>query len=628
MSLSTVNYAARALRLRLPRVCVAITGEDAAEMVDKAEAVIRENPFIEFRLDYLKNPAAVFPRIKKLFEYRPDAIAVATCRRANSGGRFKGSIAAQIEVLTKAAAAGCQIIDLEIETAEGLKAAEYEKLRNQVTVLQLSYHDFKGTRKLEESFERMRKHPADFYKLISTATNLHDNVVMMKFLQQTSDHHFMVGHCMGEQGIISRVLSVRAGSVYTFGAAQAGEETGPGQVTMRELRDVYRIENVDAVTKVFGVVGDPIAQSLSPYTMNTAFRRENVHGVFVRLHARKMDDLMACVREIPIHGLSVTMPYKQEIVPHLHNSDVWTQQTGACNTVVRGQDGRLFGFNTDVAGVLVPLEEHVSLDGAKALVLGAGGAARAAVFGLKSRGAEIFILNRTPQTAQALARKAGAKCIKRTDLARMEFDVIINATPVGMGNPKQSPLEEKELRTKVVFDMVYTPYETRLLKMARAQNLIAISGVEMFVAQGARQFEIWTGKPAPVEEMRQEVFRQLGERPLPATPAAVQRAILQAQSAARAEDEAREREAEQLEHKPIAAPAPKSAPAKAVAATPARAAVKAPPVKAVAAKPAAAKAVAVKAAPAKAPAKAATKAVAKKAAVKPAKPARKAGKKK
>lgn len=621
MSLSTVNYAARALRLRLPRVCVAITGEDAAEMVDKAEAVIRENPFIEFRLDYLKNPAAVFPRIKKLFEYRPDAIAVATCRRANSGGRFKGSIAAQVEVLTKAAAAGCQIIDLEIETAENIKAAEYEKLRNQVTVLQLSYHDFKGTRKLEESFERMRKHPADFYKLISTATNLHDNVVMMKFLQQTSDHHFMVGHCMGEQGIISRVLSVRAGSVYTFGAAQAGEETGPGQVTMRELRDVYRIENVDAVTKVYGVVGDPIAQSLSPYTMNTAFRRENVHGVFVRLHAKKMEDLMACVREIPIHGLSVTMPYKQEMVAHLDNSDVWTQQTGACNTVVRGQDGRLFGFNTDVAGVLVPLEEHVSLDGAKVLVLGAGGAARAAVFGLKSRGAEVFILNRTPQTAHALAKKAGAKCIKRTDLAKMEFDVIINATPVGMGNLKQSPLEEKELRTKVVFDMVYTPYETRLLKMARALNLIAISGVEMFVAQGARQFEIWTGKPAPVEEMRQEVFRQLGERPLPATPAAVQRAILQAQSAARAEDEAREREAEQLEHKPIAAPAPKPVPVKsAVKATPAKAAA--------AAKSAPAKAVAVKAVPAKAPAKTARKVVAKKAVAKPTKPAKKVAKKK
>jgi 3-dehydroquinate dehydratase / shikimate dehydrogenase len=180
------------------------------------------------------------------------------------------------------------------------------------------------------------------------------------------------------------------------------------------------------------------------------------------------------------------------------------------------------------------LEEHISLQGATVLVLGAGGAARAAIYGVKQKGAEVFILNRTPQTAQALARKMSAKTIKRSDLAKMEFDVIINATPVGMGNPKVSPLEEKELKAKIIFDLVYNPYETKLLKMARALNLIAISGVEMFVHQGARQFEIWTGKPAPIDEMRLEVFRQLGEKPIPPTPAAALRA------AAAAERELRE----------------------------------------------------------------------------------------
>jgi 3-dehydroquinate dehydratase/shikimate dehydrogenase len=335
--------------------------------------------------------------------------------------------------------------------------------------------------------------------------------------------------------------------------------------------------------------------------------------------------------------MSVTMPYKQDIVSHLDNSDVVTQQTGACNTVVRGQDGKLYGFNTDVAGIVTPLEEHIALQGATVLVLGAGGAARAAIYGVKQKGAEVFILNRTPQTAQALARKMNAKTIKRSDLAKMEFDVIINATPVGMGNPKVSPLEEKELKGKIIFDLVYNPYETKLLKMARALNLIAISGVEMFVHQGARQFEIWTGKPAPVDEMRLEVFRQLGEKPIPPTPAAAMRA------AAAAERELREAAAmlafEQggEEPPPPSKPAPKitakaakaarivpagAAPVKAVA--PAKTVVAAkpepvkPPVKAAPVKP-----VPVKAAPSKPTPKPAKKS----APVKSATPFKKAAKK-
>lgn len=585
MTVLSVNYAARALRLRLPKVCVSIIGEEAEEIVDKAEEVIRENSFIEFRLDYLKNPAAALPRIKRLMDSKPHAIAIATCRRTVAGGKFKGSVAAQVELLTKAAQSGCQLVDLELESAEAMKPAEYEAFRSATSVLILSYHDYKATKKLEEAFQRMEKFPADFYKLVTTATNLHDNVVMMQFLQKTSDHHFMIGHCMGEQGIISRVLGVRAGSVFTFGAANRGEETGPGQVTMRELRDVYRIEQVDTVTRVYGVAGDPVTHSLSPQMLNTAFRRENVNAVFLRLHAKKVEDLVSCAKEIPIHGLSVTMPYKQSVVEFLDNSDVLTQQTGACNTVIRGSDGRFFGFNTDVAGILAPLEEQISLNGIKALVLGAGGAARAAVFGLKQRGADISILNRTPQSAQALAKQAGAKVIKRTDLAKIEFDVIINATSVGMGNNKVSPLEEKELNTKIIFDLVYNPYETKLLQMARAKNLIAISGVEMFVHQGARQFEIWTGKPAPIDEMRQEVFRQLGEKPIPPTPAAAQRALAlaerEAQLKAQAEaEEHAERNPEIIEEKK-----PSVKPVKKVSAKPAVKQVAKPPVEAVLAKP-------------------------------------------
>jgi 3-dehydroquinate dehydratase/shikimate dehydrogenase len=246
--------------------------------------------------------------------------------------------------------------------------------------------------------------------------------------------------------------------------------------------------------------------------MNAAFRREAVNAVYVGLHAKKLDDLIACIRDIPLSGISVTMPYKEEILSKLDKTDPLSAQIGACNTVIRGQDGRLFGFNTDVAGVVGPLEQQVGLSGSRVLVLGAGGAAKAAVFGAKARGAEVFILNRTPADAQKLAKKAHAKAIKRTDLAKLDFDVIVNATPVGMGGNGQTILNEKELKAKYIFDLVYNPLETKLLSMAKGKGLQPISGLEMFVQQGAQQFEIWTGKPAPVSEMRMVVMRELEQR--------------------------------------------------------------------------------------------------------------------
>jgi len=260
------------------------------------------------------------------------------------------------------------------------------------------------------------------------------------------------------------------------------------------------------------VAGDPISHSLSPIIMNTALRRENVNAVYLALHAKTLKDLLTCGREIPIHGLSITMPYKEAILKYLDNTDSHTTKIGACNTIVRAQDGKLYGFNTDTAGVVRPLEQRIPLEGARILVLGAGGAARAAVFGLKERGCEVFILNRTPAPAQKLARQAKARTIKRQDLRKLAFDVIVNATPVGMSNSGESPLHENEINAKYVFDMVYDPPETRFLKAAKARGAQIIPGIEMFVQQAARQFEIWTGKPAPWDDMLRVVTIALQER--------------------------------------------------------------------------------------------------------------------
>src|SRR4029077_4280490 len=434
--------------------------------------------FLEFRLDYLARPALALPRIKRFMEYHPHLTAIATCRRTASGGKFKGSLAAQLDILAKASASGCQLLDIELQSAVKCQPEQVQPLRTKSALI-LSYHDFRGTKNLEQTLEKMVKVPADFYKIVSTATTLYDNVTMMKFMEKFGDRHSLVGLCMGEQGIISRLLGVRGGSVFTFAAVSPDEKTAPGQVTAQELRNTYRIEQMDAATRMYGVVGDPVAHSLSPVIMNAALRRENVNGVYLALHAKTLKDLLTCVREIPLHGLSITMPYKEAILDQLDNTDTHTRKVGACNTVVRAQDGKLYGFNTDTAGVIRPLEKRITLENAKGLVIGAGGAARAAVFALKERGAEVWILNRSVASAQKLARQARARTAKRPELKKLQFDVIINATPVGMSNNNESPLNENEINARYVFDMVYDPPETRFMKLAQSRGAQVIPGIEM-----------------------------------------------------------------------------------------------------------------------------------------------------
>jgi 3-dehydroquinate dehydratase/shikimate dehydrogenase len=501
------------IRSRIGKVCVAITGATVAEMVERADSAVKETNFLEFRLDYVDKPLLALPRLKQFLADHTAATAIATCRRIPNGGKFEGSLAAEVEVLAKAAASGFHLVDLELESAEELKKNDLQKLRETGVALIVSFHDFKQTKDLDGIFARIQPFEPEFVKIVPTARTLTDNLTLMRFIERMNDHSNIIGVCMGDAGIISRVLGVRAGSAFTFASATAGEETAPGQIAARTLLETYRIDHVDAATKVYGVAGNPIRTSLSPLMMNAAFRRETVNAVYLALQSDKIADLLTLVKEIPIQGLSVTMPLKQEIIPHLENTDPLSAKIGACNTVLRAQDGKLYGFNTDVAGIVAPLERRMSLRGAKILVLGAGGAARAAVFGLRDKGAEVWILNRTPEIAQKLAKQAGAKTIKKEAVAKTAFDVIVNATPVGMaGNKAPQLLEAKDLNSKLVFDLVYNPIETPLIAAARAKGIAVIAGVEMFVQQGARQFEIWTGKPAPEEEMLRVVLHALKQK--------------------------------------------------------------------------------------------------------------------
>jgi 3-dehydroquinate dehydratase/shikimate dehydrogenase len=504
-------------RLNVEKLCVSIQAESPAELIERAQTVLPDSRFLEFRLDSLPKPLAALPKVKEFLDGRRDVTAIATCRRKEFGGGFKGSLKAEMEVLTAAAEAGCQIVDLEVESAEEASKKVLEgfraDLQNAGAALLISFHDFTRTKGLEQAADRIAAFQPDFVKVVSTARSLTDNLAVLKMIESRSISSHVVGIAMGEEGLVSRVLGPRAGAAFTFAAFAEGEETAPGQVAARTLRDLYHVDQLDYATRIYGVAGNPIAHSLSPLMHSTAFRRENVNAVMLPLKVRALNDLLTLVRELPLDGVAVTMPLKEEVLPHLANMDPLTAKIGACNTLRMGVDGKLYGFNTDVAGVIRPLEKRLKLQDARIAVLGAGGAARAAVFALVSQGAEVFIVNRTHEKAVKLARQAKAKTLKHEVFAKNRFDVLINTTPCGMAGIKQAlPIAESELNAGLVFDMVYNPLETPLLKLAKERGIPVISGLEMFVQQGARQFEIWTGKPAPEAEMQRVVELELRRR--------------------------------------------------------------------------------------------------------------------
>jgi 3-dehydroquinate dehydratase/shikimate dehydrogenase len=491
-------------------------------MLVRAEAALADSKFLEFRLDSLPKPAAALVGLREFLTRNRDVSAIATCRRKKFGGHFVGSLNSEFEILLQAAEAGCQIVDLEVESAEEAKRAQLAHFRDGLraagTALLVSCHDFTRTKGLESAAERIAEFEPDFLKVVSTAKSLADNLAVLRLIEDRSLSAQVVGIAMGEEGLVSRVLGPRAGAAFTFASFSDGSETAPGQVTARTLRDLYRVDQLDQATRIFGVAGNPIDHSLSPLMHNTAFRKEGVNAVLLPLKVRALSDLLTLVRELPLEGVAVTMPLKEALLPHLANpvsrhSVPLTHRIGACNTLRVGADGKIVGFNTDVDGVVRPLEKRLRLKGARIAVLGAGGAARAAVFGLVEQGAQVFIVNRTHEKAVALAREAKAKTLKHELFAKSQFDVLINATPCGMAGSKQAlPIKENELNARLVFDMVYNPLETPLLKLARERRIPVVTGLEMFVQQGARQFEIWTGKPAPEAEMMRVVELELRRR--------------------------------------------------------------------------------------------------------------------
>lgn len=489
------------------RICAVAAASTAAGMAALIRAGLQETPTIEIRLDWLRDDVERRKFLKWLKKNRPRrATFVATCRRRAGGGKLGGGARRELYWLRQAQEAGCSWCDLEVETYRELPRDGIRELRLPRHIL-LSLHDFKRTPRRAALAQIQPGVGISAVKIAANAETIGDSIRLLSVARRQRN---AVVVPMGEIGFPARILALRDGSELAYAPIETA--TAPGQVSLQDLKHLYRAHELNSQTQVYGVIGDPVGHSLSPLLHNTGFIARSINAVYLPLLVHDLRDFLRAIPDLGIRGFSVTIPHKQTILKHIRECDPLAAKIGAVNTVVVRRDGSLFGSNTDCFGVLRALEPKLNLGGSRVLILGAGGAARAAAFALRSAGAELMVCARRENAARELAGAAGGQAVPRRALRTLQFDAILNATPVGMfPNDNSSPLSLDELNARLVMDLIYRPQKTELLKMAARKGITTVSGVEMFVAQGTAQWELWTGRRAPESAMRLAVLKALHE---------------------------------------------------------------------------------------------------------------------
>ncbi|HME06789.1 MAG TPA: shikimate dehydrogenase, partial [Bryobacteraceae bacterium] len=364
-------------------------------------------------------------------------------------------------------------------------------------MLVLSYHNYEATPSIDGILRRMQRVQADAYKIVTTARKPSDNTRVLAPARQHPRTPLIL-LAMGEAGFPTRVLSPAWGGLYTYAAPNAAEGTSSGQICARQLRQLYRVDKLTRSAKIYGVVADPVRHSISPAVLNRAFHARRMDAVYLPflVSPTQLKDFFTVANDLPLAGFSVTIPHKQKVLRYLDVIEPLARRIGAVNTVWK-KAGKWRGANSDAEAVTGPLSKRVRLSKSTVLLVGNGGAARSAAFALVDGGAKVSIVGRNPDRVRSLARVCGAEPLLREQLDSRHFDALVHATPLGMHpNPKACFFNGK-IPAGVVFDMVYNPMETELIRRAREQQCEVIPGLQMFLEQAARQFEIWTGETAP-----------------------------------------------------------------------------------------------------------------------------------
>ncbi len=484
-------------------ICIPITAATNEAAIEDMTAASEYADVLELRLDYIPNPD-----INKLLKHRRKPVIV-TNRPKREGGRFSGNENSRLQLLTNAMELGADYIDVEHDSVQHVLNLPYRGCK-----IIVSYHNFLETPlNLDEIYKELCRTGAHIVKLAVFANDMTDNVRVFQLLKSASLP--TIALCMGEVGLISRILAQKFGSYMTFASLEEGKESAPGQITIHELLNLYRFKKTNADTKIYGLIGNPVAHSISPAIHNTAFAEKGLNWVYIPFKTENITTTFSGLKKIDIQGCSVTIPHKQSIMELLDEIDPLARRIGAVNTVVN-RNGKFWGYNTDCTAALIALKEaigkgNLSLKGETILVIGAGGASRAIAFGLHKEDANVIIANRTYEKAEMLGRDIGCKYCKMHELDNLKIDILVNATSVGMyPNINEMPVPANVLKpSTVVFDIVYNPLETRLLLEAKNRGCITVDGLAMFINQAAAQFELWTGQKAPKELMAEVALNLL-----------------------------------------------------------------------------------------------------------------------
>ncbi len=491
-----------------PVIC-AVIGRSRHKMmlIEIQEAAKRGAKLIELRLDFLTST----PDYKRLLANKPCPL-IATLRRPDDGGRWNKTEADRLIQVRTAIVAGFDWVDLESDVID--KIPRFGTCKRIV-----SYHNFRETpADLEKLYEEMCKKDADVVKIAVTSQSVQDNMRVLNLLKNAKKP--TVAFAMGDLGTCTRVLTGKLGAPWTYGAFNKERNIAPGILSFMELMKIYHFENVRADTKVFGVVGDPVGHSLSPLIHNAAFAKLGINAVYLpfRVPKAELAEFVKQFQAIPVTGYSVTIPHKEGAAKTATKHEASVDLIGAANTLLYA-DHVWHAANTDFRAAVDSLKAHLPDSGGEkvplskrtVLVLGSGGVAKAVAFGLKQEGANLIVTNRTTDRAEKLAGLVGCRYVEWAARHNVICDTLVNCTSVGM-HPAidDSPVHNSFLKPGIlVFDTIYTPETTMLIREAKMRGCHVLTGVDMFVRQAALQFKMFTGQEPPIELMTAVVRRAL-----------------------------------------------------------------------------------------------------------------------
>lgn len=457
---------------------------------------------VELRMDSIPHPG--MEALQSFFEACPKPVII-TIGGSEAFGTFSGTVEERLTLLRDAAKAGARFVDIDWRLS--LELGEVEPPCHRI----VSRHELEGTpENLAELDEQIREvlYEGDAVKFVTHARCTEDGLRMLRYLRRARGG--TIAFCSGAAGSFTRVLAPIFGSPFTYAApaimpgGKGLPPSAPGQLRVGDLLAMLPPGGLSHETAVLGVVGNPIGHSASPFVHGMALKRAGLDAVYVAFEPEDFDLFIDLADDPVFRGLSITAPFKERAAVRAKRTEERAKTLGAVNTLVRRNDGSWTGSNTDLTAVKTCLERAfgvwskepgrpVGMALAQVLVLGTGGAARAAVGAAKDTGATVAVAGRNPEKTLALAKEMGAQAVAWDDIASVPYDILIHCTPLGSGESKEIPIPLDCLRPgSMVFDAVYRPLRTALLEAAQERGCTCIPGAEWFVRQAAAQFELFT----------------------------------------------------------------------------------------------------------------------------------------